>query len=212
MRTTMKTLETGKDKIKKICDLLRHETLEPALEEAHQIVEKAKERAAEIIKEAENQAHQHLQQAKQQIEQERNVFHSSMQQGAKQAIEALKQEIETKFYSQDLQSVLEKNLSDNKTIAQLINGILAALEKEGIGTDLSIVIPKTVSSKEVIALLLDSVKKRLQDRPMELEKFKGGVRVKLEGKRMTIDLSDEAIKELLANYIRKDFRQIVFSH
>ena len=37
----MKGLETGKDKIQKICDALRKETLEPAKQEAREIVEKA---------------------------------------------------------------------------------------------------------------------------------------------------------------------------
>jgi len=29
---------------------------------------------------------------------------------------------------------------------------------------------------------------------------------------MTLDLTDYALKELLANFARKDFRQLIFSH
>ncbi len=45
----MKGTETGKDKVKKICDILRRETLDPAISEAEQIVHLAKERAEEIV-------------------------------------------------------------------------------------------------------------------------------------------------------------------
>ena len=35
----MKTLETGQDKIQKICDKLRRDTLEPSLQEAERVNE-----------------------------------------------------------------------------------------------------------------------------------------------------------------------------
>jgi V/A-type H+-transporting ATPase subunit E len=38
----------------------------------------------------------------------------------------------------------------------------------------------------------------------------GGIEVKLLDQNMTIDLSDTAFKELVAGYIRKDFRDLVF--
>ena len=48
----MKGLESGKDKIQKICDALRKETLEPAKQEAREIVENAHMQASEIVTEA----------------------------------------------------------------------------------------------------------------------------------------------------------------
>lgn len=208
----MKTLETGQDKIQKICDKLRHETLEPAKDEARHLIATAKKKGEELIADAEKQAEHLLKQAREQIEQERNVFHSSLQQAAKQAVEALRQEIENRLFNEQLQTVLDKNLADPKVVAQLINGIVKALEKDGVKVDLSAVIPRTVSPEQVIALLLNETKARLKDTPLELGSFGGGVQVKLQGKRMTIDLTDQAIKELLAAYARKDFRQIIFSH
>ena len=77
-------------------------------------------------------------------------------------------------------------------------------------TDLSVVIPRLVSSDDVNALLLDGVRKRLKGKPLDLGSFAGGAQVKLLGKKLTIDLSDQAIKELMANYMRKDFRKMIF--
>jgi V/A-type H+-transporting ATPase subunit E len=208
----MKSLEKGQDKIQKICDKIRHETIEPAKLEAKNIIDASKKNAEAIIAEAEEQAAQLVKQARGQIEQERNVFHSSLQQAAKQAMEALRQEVEQKFFNEELQSILEKELVNPKLIADLINALVLSLDKEGISGDLSAAIPRTVSAEDVNKLLIDGVRKRLKNKPLELGHFAGGAQVKLHGKKITIDLTDHAIKELLANYVRKDFRQMIFSH
>lgn len=206
----MKSLEKGQDKLQKICDKLRRETLEPAEREAQQILEEARRKAEAIKAEGEHQVEQMIKQARGQIEQERNVFRSSLQQAARQAIEALRQEIEHKLFNEELQHVLEKQMGDPKVIADLINGIVQALEKEGLTTDLSVVISHSVSPEDVNALLIENVRKRLKGNPLEIGSFVGGVQVKLLGKKMTLDLTDQAVKELLAHHIRKDFRHLIF--
>jgi V/A-type H+/Na+-transporting ATPase subunit E len=207
----MKTLEKGQDKIQKICDKIRHETIEPAKEEAHQIIQNAKKKAEEIIAEAERQAKMTLEQARDTIEQERNIFNSSLVQASKQAVESLRQNIEQKLFNEQLESILDKQLSNPKVIADLINSLVKSIEKEGLNTDLNIIVPKTVSSKEIAGLLVDEVHQRLKNHPIEVGPFAGGIQVKLIGKRMTVDLSDKVLKELLSSYARKDFRQIIFS-
>lgn len=207
----MRSLEKGKDKIQKICDKLRRETLEPAEREALQIIEQASKKAEDIQSEAERQAEQLIKQARGQIEQERNVFHSALQQAAKQTVEGLRQEIEHKLFNEGLQTILEKQMVDPKIIAELINGIVKALEKDGLSTDFTAVIPRLVSPDDVNDLLIENVRKQLKGKPLEIGTFAGGAQVKLHGKKMTIDLTDQAIKELLANYMRKDFRKLMFN-
>lgn len=207
----MRSLEKGQDKIQKICDKLRHQTLEPAEKEAHLIIEEAKKKAELIKTEAEFQAEQIIKQARGQIEQERNVFHSALQQSAKQTVESLRQEIEHKLFNEELQHTLEKQMSDPKIIVNLIEGVIRALEKEGLAADLSVVIPHSISESDIQALLVENVRRKLKEKPLEIGSFAGGVQVKLHGKKMTIDLTDQAIKELLANYLRKDFRKLIFS-
>lgn len=207
----MRSLEKGQDKIQKICDKLRHETIEPAKDEAQMILAEARKRAEDIKAEAERHAEQLLKQARGQIEQERNVFHSALQQAAKQTVEGLRQEIEHKLFNEELENMVEKQLSDPKVIAEIINGLVQAVEKEGLTTDLTAIIPRLVSSEDVNALLLERVRKRLKNKPLEMGGFAGGAQVKLHGKKMTLDLTDQAIRELLAHYIRKDFRKLIFS-
>lgn len=207
----MKSLEKGHDKIQKICDKLRRETLEPAAEEALQIIEEARRKAENIQKAAEQQAEQLLKLARSQIKQERTVFEAALQQAAKQTLEGLRQEIEHKLFNSELQTLLEKQLADPTVIANLVNGIVKAIEKEGLSTDLKAVIPRYASVSQIQVLLLENIRQRLKNQPLEIGGFSGGAQLKLVGKKMTIDLSDQALKELLAQYMRKDFRQLIFN-
>lgn len=207
----MRSLEKGQDKIQKICDQLRLETLEPAEQEAQRMIEEGRRRAEEIQADAERQAEQMIKQARGQIEQERNVFHSSLQQAAKQTVEGLRQEIEHHLFNEELHSLLETQMADPKVVADLINGIVGAVEKEGLATDLTAVIPRSISVEDVNSLLIENIRRRLKGKPLEVGNFAGGAQLKLIGKKMTIDLTDQAIKELLAHYMRKDFRKLIFA-
>lgn len=207
----METLEKGQDKIQKICDQLKYETLQPAKEEAEQIIAAAHKKAEDIIAEGHKQVEKFLAQSRQTIEQERNVFQSSLLQASKQAVEALRQDIENKLFNKELGHILEKNLAEPGLIAKLVDGIVKAIEKEGISTDLSAVIPKSVSPDQVNALILEETRQKLASKPLELGNFAGGARVRLLDKKMTIDLTEQSIKDLLSNYVRKDFRQIIFN-
>lgn len=207
----MRSLEKGQDKIQKICDQLRRETLEPAEVEAQKIIDEAKKRGEEIKAEAERQSDQIIKHARAQVEQERNVFQSTLQQAAKQSIEALRQKIEQKFFNEELQNLLEKQLADPKIVAELVNGIVKAIDKEGLNTDIKVVIPQLVSPENINSLLVEGVRKRLKGGSLEIGNFAGGVQVKLVGKKMTIDLSDQAVKELIAEYVQESYRKLMFS-
>lgn len=207
----MKTLEKGQEKIKKICEALRDETLEPAKKEAEEIIRQAQNQADSILTEAQKAAAKLHAEAKSAIEQEQNVFYSSLSQAVKQSLEVLRQSIENKFFNENLLSLIEKNTADPQHVANLINAIIKALEKEGLAANLTALIPKTISPRQVNELLLQDALKKLRENSVEIGDFKGGAKVKVNDKRMTIDISEEALKELLANYVvRKDFRKLMF--
>jgi V/A-type H+/Na+-transporting ATPase subunit E len=206
----MENLDTGKDKIKKICEILKSETLEPAKEEAQKIVDAAEQEARGIIRDAESKAETILQNAKSKIAKEREIFESSIKQAFQQGMESLRQEIENKLFNAELSSWLDKQTADPGIAAKLINAIVEALEKEGTSTDFSAFIPKQVPAEKVNALLTKNVMEKLRDKSVVVGDFKGGVQLKLHDRKLTLDLSNEAIKELIAHYVRRDFREILF--
>jgi V/A-type H+-transporting ATPase subunit E len=208
----MKTLENEKEKIQKISDQLRNEVIAPAQKEASDIIEEAKRKADQIISEAEMQAKKHFQNSRHLLEQEKNVFQSSLQQASKQSIDALKQSIEHHLFNDQLDRLIDQASSSSQIVANLVNAIIHAIEKEGLSSDLTVSISKTASVQEVNKLLAADVIKHLKEKSVTLGDFDGGVKVKFIDKKMTIDMSDETLKDLLSRYVRKDFRKLIFGN
>jgi V/A-type H+-transporting ATPase subunit E len=206
----MKGLETGKDKVKKICDVLKRETLEPAKQAAEEIVTSARRKADEILADADREAKKMVDDATLEVEKQRAIFQASLAQACRQTLEALKEKIQHKLFDPELSKLVAKPMQDPKLMAQLINAIIRALEKEGTKSDLSVVISTTISAKAVNELLASEVIERLKEKGVLVSSMGGGIEVKLHGNNITIDLSDETIREMVAAYIRKDFRDYLF--
>lgn len=206
----MKMLEKGKEKIQEICNVLRQETLEPAKEEAELIIENAKIEAEAIIAEAQKKAANMGIEAKASIQREREIFHSSLKEASKLSMEALKQEIEQKLFHQNLSLIVSEKTADPKIIESLISALVGAIQKEGLSADFSAIIPKEVDPAKVNELLKENILKALNEKGVVLGSFKGGAKLKLHDKKLTIDISDEAITQLLETHLRKDFRKWLF--
>lgn len=205
-----KTLEKGEEKIQKICDALRKETLEPAKKEADELISDAKARGEQIIAEARQEAAKILAHARENIEQERNVFHSSLDQASRQSIEELRQTIEKKLFNDELHHLVAKQTQDPKVIGKLITAIVEAIQKEGLKTEVSAVIPEMVKPEEVNGVLAEGVLKKLKDGGVKVGEFGGGAQVKLIDQKMTIDITEQSLIDLLSKYLRKDFRELIF--
>ncbi|MCB1112264.1 MAG: V-type ATP synthase subunit E [Chlamydiales bacterium] len=207
----MKSLEKGKDKIEEISRSLKNEVLKPAMEEAELIIAEANRKAAEIVKDARKEAEQIHHSARKEIEQERNVFHASLEQAAAQVMETLRQDVEHKLFNSELDAVLKHAMSKPEVIADLIKAIVSAIEKEGLATEIAAVIPKTATAKEINALIGDKVLSKLKEQSVSVGAFTGGAQVKLLDKRMTIDITEDTLKEMVAGFVRKDFRKMIFA-
>jgi V/A-type H+-transporting ATPase subunit E len=207
----MKKPEKGQEKIEKICRMIRDETLEPAEKDAQNIIEAAKKKAHEIIHEAEQQTKQMITEGQKRMEQERGVFHSSLEQASKQALESLRQSIEHKLFNEQIEKLLVEQTTDPEVIKKIIEAIVGAIDTKGLQADLEAAIPKAVSPKAINQLLATQIVKRLKDETVTVGNFAGGAQVKWVDKKMTIDLSAAALKELLVSHIgNKGIRAIFF--
>jgi V/A-type H+-transporting ATPase subunit E len=206
----MKGTETGKDKVKKICEILRRETLDPAVNEAEQIIHSAKEQAANIVESARKEAEGIIEQARLEIQRQKNVFESSMNQACKQSIEALKQNIEEKLLDRELAALLTKHTQESKVLADLISAVVKGIEKGGIDAQLSVYVPAAVPARSVNLLLGQELLDKLKEKSVLVGSMTGGIQIKLHKENITVDITDAALKELVAGYIRKDFRAMIF--
>lgn len=207
----MKAVDTGKDKVKKICEVLRRETLEPAEQEAAALLERAREQAAAVVKEAEILGEKIKKRAQEEAEMLRTRTHSSLQQAVKQTLETLRQTIIDKLFNPELKKWLGGGLKSEKVLASLIDAVVKGIEKEGIECDLHAYVSASVAPRDVNALIAPQVLNRLKEKGVLVGTFAGGIQVKLAGENLMIDLSEEALTELLSSYVRKDFREMFFS-
>lgn len=206
-----RTLETRDEKIEKICDILRKETIEPAKSEAEKIINAAKEKAEEIIREARANSEEILAEAQRAIEQKNNVFQSSLEQAAKQSLETLRQSIELKLFNEEFYPLITRHTANPQVIANLINALIKAIEKDGLSVNLTAFIPATLSVDEVNRLLGEQTLKKLKEKSVVLGNFSGGVKIRLNDKKVTLDITDAELAELLRRFVRKDFRKLLFA-
>lgn len=203
-------METGKDKIQRICDALRKETLEPAQQEAREILENARLQAEEIRRDAEGEYQKRIDRAESEMEERKKRLHSSLQMACRQALEELKGKIEERLFNRHLSEVVARELKDPEVIGSVLNAVIQALKTHGFDESLVAVISKQVAPRAVSAFLAKGLLEQLKEKPIELGDFAGGAQVKLEGSRITVDLSDVALRELIASYVRRDFRDLLF--
>ena len=206
----MKNLETGKDKIQKICDAIRKETLEPIKQEAREIVENARLQAADIVREAENRAAAMINTAEAEMNEKKRVFESSLNLSCRQGIEMLKQKIEEELFSKELADLVAKETGTPNLIVKIIESFMRSLEERGIEEDFEVFIPKEITARSINALLGHNIMERLKNKSVQLGDFRGGVQIEMKGRQITIDISDLVVRELIAGYIRRDFRDLLF--
>jgi V/A-type H+-transporting ATPase subunit E len=208
----VKALETGKDKIQKICDALRKETLEPAKQEAQEIVENGKLQAQNIVEHARKKAEAILAEAEAKCDEKKKLVDSSLQFAAKQVVEELKQKIETGLFSPAVADLVAKETANPHLIAEIIASFLKMIERQGLQEDWVIAIPKNITPQSIAALVAGKVAKRLEEKNFILGDFDGGAQIHFKKHHITIDLSNKAVQELVAGYIRRDLRDLIFGH
>lgn len=204
-------MDTGKDKVKKICEVLKEETLEPARREAEQIIAQAHCDARKIVEKAQREGERIYEEGKKRMQEEENIFRASLNLACKKGLDTLKQEIEHTLFNQALDLFVDKQMKDPQVVARIISAIVKGIEKEGIDVDLQAEISSAVSKQEVNRELTRGIIDCLKSKSVEIGTISGGAQVRLCDKHLTIEMTNEALKTLLANFVREDFRSIIFT-
>lgn len=206
----MKNLQKENDAVQKISDLLLEETLNPAKEKAQLLVQQAEVKAKDIVQQAEQKAEKMFEEARKKLEQEEALFKATTKQAFEQSLESLRQSIQRDLFSPALEQLLHQPLKDKAVIANLVNALVQAIEKEGLSFDIQVFVSDHLKPDEINPLLLDQVVQNLEGKTVHLGKGLTGVEVKLKDKKITIDMTGKTLQEIVAKYIRKDLRTTLF--
>lgn len=206
----MEILDSGKDKVKKICDTLKKQTLDPARQEAKGIVDQAIKDAEKIVKRAKEEAKDIYEENKKKILQEKRAFHSSLNLASLQTIEVLRQEIEENLFNKHIAALFTQATLKEDVVAEFINTIIAALQKEGIDAPLEAWIPRSLSKAQVAEKLSQQVMEKLKDTDLVLSDVTGGAKIKVIDRHLVLEMTDQSLKALFIKFIRDDFRELLF--
>jgi len=207
----MKTLDTGEAKVQKICDLIRKETLDPAKQEAERILHRAQAEAVQILKEAEEEKERIIASSKHKLDEQKNVFHASLQQACAQSLEALKQAVHQKLFNHELTKLIRETTQDPECVSKMIDGLVDALKKEGMGANLEAIISKASDVKQIAAFLAARGVSSIKEENLVLDNIHSGCKVKSIENKLTLDLSEEALKDVFSRYLQSEFRKFLFS-
>lgn len=205
----MQLLDSGEEKVKKICETIREQTLDPAKDEAKSIIEHAISEADKIVKRARVEAAELHEKAKQQCQQEKKVLASALNIACKQTLQALRQEIEISVFNSDLKSMISQAL-DEKVINRFLEVILEGLKKDGMDSDFEIFLTKNLSKEELSKNLAAQLLDKVNNKSIDLENRAKGFVLTIKDKDMSLEFSDEILAQILSNYVREDFRKLIF--
>lgn len=201
---------SAQDKLKQICDTLREETLKPAEEEAGSIVHNAREQAKRIVEEAKEEAQRIIRSAEEAADQTLKKGEAALIQAGKRSLENLKQAVETKIFKESLREWVDGVAADPQVSAKLVQALVQAVETQGISGNLSACIGKHVSARAVNEVLGKEITSKLKEKSVSIGKFSGGAQLKVDERNWVLDISSEALLDLLTRFLQKDFREMIF--
>lgn len=200
-------------KLDQLCRKLKDKTLEPALSEAQKIKDEAQLFAKGLIDQAHKERDQIIASAQTELDRQKKAFESALETAKTQVISGLQQEIETAVFNPEIKTLIVHELKDEKLLKKIIEALVVCakdtVEKGAHIGDL--MLSKGLSEETVAKVVSQKTLEAVKGKVIQLPAIQGGAKLKIEEKNLTLDLSDEAIEELLFSYMRKEFRDLVFN-
>lgn len=205
--------------VKELITRIRDEGVAAGREEAARIVAGAKEEAARILAEARAAAEVAREEARVRIEADRKATLEALQQAARDTGLRLRATVRSAFEAR-----VRRLVSEATGHAEFIQSLVLVLAGRAADEYLKdkkvqILLPQDMSRKQfapedeqrvrdaVLAVTGDALRDGIE--LVSSKEIEGGARVRLVGEDLEIDLTDEAISELLLKMLRPRYRAII---
>jgi V/A-type H+-transporting ATPase subunit E len=205
--------------VEKLISRLRDDGVKAGQEKYAQLVRDAEAKAARIVAEARREAEEIRAKAKEEIHAQELSAQGALHLAGRDAVLKLRNEVRSQF-EQYLRRLVIQSTQDSEFIRSLIL-ILAgeAVEKHIRDKDIHIYLSKAILDRERTPEMRERSNQFVKGLSSELlrqgitliptEKVQGGAKVRLVNEQLEIDLSDQAITELLVSHIAPRFREIM---
>jgi len=211
--------------VQELINRLRDEGVKAGREKSDQVLRDAQEEASRIVAQAQAEAEEILSKARSDIETEKSAAIESLRVAIRDT--ELKMEAELKAdFSAHVRRLVSVEMQDKEFLRQVILSIagMAAGDKACEGQPVEVLLPKelfetdekvtrlTAEGKDrmrhmVLGISADMLREGVDLKPAE--DIRGGIRVRMVGEDLEIDLSDQAISDLLLQNLLPRYRAIV---
>ena len=211
--------------VQELISRLRDEGVQAGREKSDQVLREAQEEAARLVAQAKAEAEEILSKARSQIETEKAAAIESLRVAIRDTELKLEAELKADFAAH-VKRLVSVELSDKKFLQQVILAIagLAAGDKAGGDKPVEVMLPKDLFEADekgvkltkegqngmrhlVLGISGDMLREGVDLKPSE--DISGGIRIRLVGENLEIDLSDKAISDLLLQNLLPRYRAIV---
>lgn len=210
--------------VQELIDKLKNQGVSEGKREAEKIIKEAQNKASQILSQAQAEADKLLSEAHNKIEVERKSSHEAIKTAFRDTELALRSKVRDAF-SVHLKRLVSFELEDKDFIKQLVLAIASVKTPEiAQVSHVEILLPSKLFEKDESGADLNKEgKKRMQSlvlgitqdmlrEGIELKssnEIKGGIKVRLTGKDLELDLTDDALADLLLKYLLPRYREIV---
>jgi V/A-type H+-transporting ATPase subunit E len=211
--------------VQELINRLRDEGVKAGQEKSDQVLREAQEQASRIVAQAEAEAEKILNKARSEIETERAAANDSLRVAIRDT--ELKMEAELKAgFAAHVKRLVSVELSDREFLRQIVLGIagMAAGDKACEGQPVEVLLPQGLFETDeretrltekgqdrmrhlVLGISGDMLREGVDLKPSE--DISGGIRIRLVGEDLEIDLSDQAISDLLLQNLLPRYQAIV---
>lgn len=189
------------EELQGLLNKIHNEGIKEAEKEKSELISKAKEEASGIINNAKEEAENIKKEAKEEAEKDKKRSEETIRQAARDINLTLKTELEDR-----LKEIVKNSISEAMT-PELMSDIIKKMvdyykQENNEEPKLKLIFPPKELEK-ITNQLRSSLVKNLQNEP-ELFKgydFSGGVKVGFKGEDVYIDFTDEALTELICEYV-----------
>lgn len=210
--------------VQELIDKLRTQGINEGQKQAEQLINEAHTKASQILLEAQKKADRLLSEARQKLEIEKRSSYEAIKTAFRDSEISLRSKLRDAF-STHLKRLVSLELKDKDFIKQLILEIAGAKGSELKSHSLiEILLPsKIIEDGEKNPLLSQEGKTKLRHLVLGITNemlregielvpsadIKGGIKVRLVGKDLEVDLTDETLSNLILKYLLPRYREII---
>lgn len=198
------------NKLQELTEKLYNEGLSKGKAEGEALLAQAKEKAAAIVDDARKEAEMIISKAKKDAEELTQKVSNDIKMASSQSIQATKKDIENLVISKISDDEVKKALSSADFIKEMITAVAQKFSSEE-SSDISLVLPESL--KSALEPFVKNELAKLLNKGVEAsfsKKINGGFNIGPKDGGYFISMTDETLKELIAEYLRPNTKKILF--